>query len=305
MKIRTEITDMLGIDLPIIGAPMFLVSYPDLVAAVSNAGGIGTFPALNYRTIPELKDGLQEIRSKTDKPIGVNIILYRKHNPDWHKQLQAALDAKVELIITSLGTPKSIIEEVRSANAKIFCDVTTLRQARVIVKSGGCDALIAVAQGAGGHAGAISPFSLIPYLKKELGLPIIAAGAINDGKQMAASLSLGAGAVYVGTRLIASHEAPSHQDYKDMIIRSNPEDIEYTDKVSGVPANWLKESLKKLEPDHDARTVDVTQEYKRWRDIYSAGHGVAQIKNLLPAAQIVTDMAKEYNQIVDNLPRPS
>ena len=160
MKIKTKITEMLNIDVPIIGAPMFLVSYPDLVAAVSNAGGIGTFPALNYRSIEALKDGIQEIRTKTNKPIGVNIILFKRHNPKWYEQLKVCLDEKVDLIIASLGTPKSVLGEIRSAGAKIFCDVTTLKHARIVAKIG-VDAIIAVSQGAGGHAGAISPFSLI------------------------------------------------------------------------------------------------------------------------------------------------
>ncbi|EMG23599.1 nitronate monooxygenase domain protein [Leptospira interrogans serovar Copenhageni str. LT2050] len=166
MKLNTRITKMLGIDLPIIGAPMFLVSYPDLVVAVSEAGGIGCFPSLNYRSPEQLKDGLQEIRSKTKKPIGVNLILHKSHNPNWSKQLQVVLDAKVELLITSLGSPRTVVNEAKSVGAKVFCDVTTLKHANIVAKAG-ADALIAVAQGAGGHAGNISPFSLYPYLKKE------------------------------------------------------------------------------------------------------------------------------------------
>ncbi len=304
MKIDTAITKMINIDLPIIGAPMFLVSYPELVLAVSNAGGLGTFPALNYRTTAELKDALQEIRSKTNKPIGVNIILYKTHNPQWHEQLQVCLDEKVEVIIASLGTPKSIINEVHSTNAKIFCDVTTLKHARIVAKSG-ADALVAVAQGAGGHAGAISPFSLIPYLKKEIGLPVIAAGAISGGKQMVASLALGADAVYIGTRLIATTEAThTNQDYKQMIVDAKPEDIEFTDKVSGLPANWLRKSLPPLDEADDANQPSpLDTEYKKWKTIYSAGHGVAQIDEIQSATHIIQDMLQEYKNTVQTLPQ--
>ena len=165
--------------------------------------------------------------------------------------------------------------------------------------------MIAVSQGAGGHAGAISPFSFIPYLKEETGLPVIAAGSINDGKQLAASLSLGAGAVYVGTRLIASHEGNAKQEYKDMLIRSSPEKIRYTDKVSGIPANWMEESLSEANLDDGAEwDKDLANEPKRWRDIFSAGHGVSQIKTIMKAKDIVDQMIQEYSQIIRDLPTP-
>ena len=308
MKIKTKITEMLNIDLPIIGAPMFLVSYPDLVAAVSEAGGIGTFASMSYRTLPELNDALHTIRAKTKKPIGVNIILYKEHNPQWKEQLQICLDHKVELIITSLGTPKSIVNEVKSTGAKIFCDVTTLRHAKIIAKAG-ADVLIAVAQGAGGHAGNISPFSLIPYLAEETNLPIVAAGAISTGKQMVASLALGAEAVYVGTRLIATNEAQTVPAYKDSIINSGPEDLTYTDEVSGIPANWMNDSLAKFRDFKkgatEAEVKEVKAQPKRWKEIWTAGHGVAQIKEIVPAATVVQNMAKEYLDIIESLPRKS
>lgn len=299
MKIKTVITDMLGIDVPILAAPMFLVSYPKLVAAVSNAGGLGTFASMSYRSVEELRDSLQEIRSLTSKPIGVNIILYKEHNPLWSKQLQACLDAKVELLITSLGTPRTVVKEAKSVGAKVFCDVTTLRHAQMIAKSG-ADALIAISQGAGGHAGTISPFSLIPYLKKEIGLPVLAGGSIGTGSQMAAALSLGADAVYVGTRFIASEESQASQEYKNMIINAKPEQIIYTDKISGLPANWLEASVQRAQEWSDNK--ENVSEYKRWRDIWSAGHGVAQIDKIQKAKDIMLDMITEYKKISESLP---
>ena len=302
MKIETAITKMLNIDLPIIAAPMFLVSYPDLVAAVSEAGGIGTFPSLNYRTPEELKDGLAEIRAKTKKPIGVNIILYKDHNPNWSKQLEVCLDAKVELLITSLGSPRSVVKEAKSVGAKVFCDVTTLKHARIVAKSG-ADALIAVAQGAGGHAGAISPFSLIPYLKEEIGLPVLAAGSIGTGSQMAAALSLGADAVYIGTRFIASNEAATDNDYKQMLIDSQPEEIVYTDEISGIPANWLKKSVDRAKQVMEQSGNSFGEsEYKKWKNIWSAGHGIAQIKNIKPAKDIVDELVNDYLNTIKGLP---
>ena len=243
---------MLNIKYPVFGAPMFLVSYPELVAAVSEAGGIGCFPSMNYRSTDELNDALFEIREKTKKPIGVNIVLYKDHNPQWSSQLKVCLDHKVDLIITSMGVPRSIISEVKSAGVKIFCDVIDLRYARAVAKAG-ADAVIAVCSGAGGHAGRISPFSFIPYLKDELDLPVIAAGSIATGRQMAAAMILGAEAVFIGTRFIASEEASASESYKNAVINAVPEDIIYTDEISGVYANWLKESYEKFKKGSEKR----------------------------------------------------
>ncbi len=313
MKIKTKISEMLKIDLPILAAPMFLVSYPELVVAVSEAGGIGCFPSLNYRTPEQLREGLIEIRSKTKKPIGVNLILHKEHNPNWAKQFEIVMEMKVELIITSLGTPRTIAKEIKANGSSLFCDVTTLKHANIVAKSG-ADALIAVSQGAGGHAGNINPFALIPYLKKETGLPIIAAGAISGGEQMAAALALGADAVYVGTKFIATNESRAQNEYKQMLIDSSPDEIIYTEKISGIPANWLAKSVEKT-PDllsQSTRKIaeaqsggeqTMEQEYKRWRDIWSAGQGVAQIENVRPAKEVILEMAKEYLEVISNLPR--
>jgi len=290
MKIKTSISEMLGIDLPVIGAPMFLVSYPDLVTAVSEAGGLGCFPSMNYRSTEELKDAIQEIKSRTKKPFGVNIILYKEHNPNWKRQLEICLEEKVKLIITSMGTPRTVVREARDAGSLVFCDVTTGRMAEIVAKSG-ANALIAVSQGAGGHAGSISPFSLVPHLKESTGLPVIAAGSIGTGAQMAAAFALGAEAVYIGTRLIASNESGAKKEYKQMLVDSIPEDIVYTDSVSGIPANWLKSSLEKFNP---VEKHDTKDEFKRWRDIWSAGQGVGQIHSVEPAEKIIKNMCEEY-----------
>jgi nitronate monooxygenase len=298
MKIKTKITEMLGNDLPIFAAPMFLVSYTDLVVAVSEAGGVGCFPSVNYRTIPELRSALEEIRSRTNKPFGVNIILSRDHNPNRAKQLELCYEFRVPLIITSMGTPRTIVKEAHQTGCRIFCDVTTLRMAEVVATSG-ADALIAVAQGAGGHAGAISPFSLIPYLKEATGLPVLAAGSITNGSQMAAAFALGADAVYCGTRFICTPESGAKPDYKQMIIDSKPEEIEYTDRISGIPANWMGRSLERV---RDLNGENPDDPYTRWRDIWSAGHGVGQIDDIRPAEQIVREMADEYGRVLQRFP---
>ncbi|MCB1193264.1 MAG: nitronate monooxygenase [Leptospiraceae bacterium] len=303
MKIQTKITEMLNIDLPILGAPMFLVSYPRLVSAVSNFGGIGCFPALNFRTTEELKNGIDEIRSLTSKPIGVNIILHKDHNPDWKKQLDVCLEKKVELYIASLGTPRTLIKEAKATGGKVFCDVTTLKHASLVAKAG-CDAIIAVGSGAGGHSGNISLFSLIPYIKKETGLPIVAAGSISNGSQLLAALSLGADAVSIGTRLIATEEAEVDPSYKTMLIDSTPEEIIYTDKVTGIHSNWMKKSLD-MHPwilNGEKPPQSLEGDDKRWKNIWSAGHGVAQVSDVISVGELFKKIIEEYKSGLNGLP---
>lgn len=288
MKIITKLTEMLGIDLPVIGAPMFLVSYPDLVVAVSEAGGIGCFPSMNYRDLGEFRGALEEIRGRTKKPVGVNIVLYKDHNPQWARQVEIALEFGIELIITSMGAPRSVVRDAKASGSKVFCDVISLRHAE-IVAAAGADGLIAVTDGAGGHTGNISPFSLIPYLIQEVGLPVVAAGSIGTGQQMAAALSLGAVGVSVGTRFIATPESGAKEEYKQMILQARPEDIVKSAEISGVPANWIRQSIEGL-----VSGAEVVEPFRRWRDIWSAGHGVAQIHEIRPVAEIMEEMVREY-----------
>lgn len=283
---KTGITDLFGLTVPVIGAPMFLVSREKLVAAVTNAGGLGTFPSLNYRTGGEFREALAAVRALVgDKPIGVNLIARDTNeatNPRLYEDIAACIDAKVALIITSLGNPAPIIAKVRPHGIRVFCDVINLKHA-MKVKSAGADGLVAVCAGAGGHAGATSPFVLVPWLVKETGLPVIAAGGIGTGEQLLASLSLGAGAVYMGTRFIATPEADAVDEYKQMMIDCSPDDIVYTNKVSGFNANFMKPSV-------DAQYGKGSA----WKDIWSAGHGVAQIDKVEPVAAIIDRMGREY-----------
>ncbi len=292
---ETSITKMLNIELPIIGAPMFLVSYPPLVAAVSNAGGLGAFPSLNYRTSDEFEKAIIEIKSQTNKPFGVNIVLHKPHNPNWEEQVEICISHKVPLIITSMGTPRTIVKKAHQSGIRVFCDVISYRQAALVAKSG-ADAVIAVSQGAGGHAGTISPFALVPYLK-ETGVPVIAAGSITNGKQMAAAFALGADAVYIGTRFLASTESSASDEYKKALIESIPEDIVYTEKISGVHANWLKRSVELFE-----KSIETGDKVKKWIDLWSAGHGVAQIKSVESVNDILQNIVNEYLEIKNNLP---
>lgn len=323
--ITTDFTKMLGIDVPIIGAPMFLVSNVDIVTEVSNNGGIGAFPALNYRPIETYKKALADMRAKTKKPIGVNIIV-NKSNTRQNEDLKYALDAGVNLFITSLGNPSTVIAEAHKIGSKVICDVTNLEHAKK-VQDLGADGVIAVASGAGGHAGPITPIVLIPWLKRELKIPVIAAGGVTDGPTMAAMLALGASGVSVGTRFIASKEATVEQGYKDAILNATPEDVVLTTRVSGTPANvirtayiekvgtdlpWYVEALKnnKLSKKYvtplihllGMRALDIAVSKPTWKTVWSAGQGVGLIDDVLSCKEIMDKLVSEYFETIEKLP---
>ncbi|NPU83755.1 MAG: nitronate monooxygenase [Syntrophaceae bacterium] len=279
---------MLGIDYPIIGAPMFLVSFEELAAAVSMAGGLGTLPLPNFRTVGDLRKSLEAVRRATDRPIGVNIHLSGKF--DWREQLAVCLDYGVRFFLTSLGDPQLILDAVHGKGGVVFADVVSLRQA---VRAGekGVDGLVAVGSAAGGHSGTTPTMILVPYLKAKTGLPVVAAGGVSTGAQMAAALAVGACGVVVGTRLIATPEARAAEAYKDAVVRADPDDIVASDRITGNPANWLEESIRAFDERPDPAS-------KRWRDFWSAGRSVAQTEEIRPAGEIVREMAASYVEAV-------
>lgn len=283
-KIRTAFTKMLKIDFPIIGAPMFLVSFEDLTVAISEAGGLGAFPLPNYRTVDDLRAALENIRRRTQKPIGVNIHLSGKF--PWKDQLAICLDAGVKFFLTSLGDPRLIIKDVHANGGKIFSDVVSLEQA-LKAADRGVDGLVAVASDAGGHCGTIPSIILVPYLKSKVGLPVVAAGGISTGTQMVAAIAVGACAVVVGTRLIATHESMAIQAYKDAVVSAKPEDIVCTDKISGNPATWISDSIKDFEKLPELGS-------KKWLDFWSAGKSVAQTDEIKSAGAVISEMVEEY-----------
>jgi nitronate monooxygenase len=283
-RIETEFTRMMGVKYPIIGAPMFLVSYEELAVAIAEAGGVGTIPLPNFRTLEELRGTLQDIRRKTDRPIGVNIHLSGRF--EWKEQLALCLDAGVKFFISSLGDPRIILGDVHANGGKIFADVISLKQG-LKARDRGVDGLVAVASGAGGHCGTIPTIILVPYLKSKTGLPVIAAGGVSTGAQMAAAIALGACAVIVGTRLIATRESRAAPAYKDAVLRACPEDVVCTDRITGNPATWLSESIRDFE-------VEPKMGSKRWLDFWSAGLSVAQVERIRPAGEVVREMVEEY-----------
>ncbi|MBT4761344.1 MAG: nitronate monooxygenase [Bdellovibrionaceae bacterium] len=327
-EIKTPFTQLVNCKLPIIGAPMFLVSTPEMVVAVSEAGGVGSIPSLNFRPAEEFEKQVKAIRAKTEKPIGVNLIV-NKSNQRQKPDLKASLDAGVDLFITSLGSPKEVIKEAHKNGAKVICDVVNLEHAKK-VEDLGADGVVAVCAGAGGHAGELNPFVFIPWLKANVNIPIIAAGGIADGYSMAAALTLGASAVHVGTRFIASTEAQVNMGYKNAILKSTPEDIVLTAAVSGTPCTFINTpSVKKMGDDipfllktlkkhplgkklvvplvHLLGMKKLEQSANQYgkSDIWCAGQSVGVINEVLDSKAIVEKFIAEYELAVKNTPQSS
>ena len=319
--ITTSFTKMFNIQFPIIGAPMFLVSNVDMVAKISEAGALGTFPALNFRPLDAYISALKQIKHKTQKPIGVNIIV-NKSNTRQNDDLKHALNAGVELFITSLGSPKTVIAEAHKNGAKVFCDVTNLEHAKK-VQDLGADGVIAVASGAGGHAGPISPLVLVPWLVNELAIPVVLAGGIAEGRSFAAAVTLGACAVSVGTRFIASTEAAVDDAYKKAVVDSSPEDIVMTTRVSGTPAAVINTKyvqqlgtdlpiMFKLLKDHPLtkkyvvplihilgmRALEQAATKPTWKTVWSAGQSVGMVNEVLGCREIVEKLVTEFHEAV-------
>lgn len=282
---------MIGVDYPIIGAPMFLISYEELAVAVARAGGLGAIPLPNFRSVEDLGRTLRKIRERTDKPIGVNIHVSGKF--EWREQLALCLDLGVNFFITSLGDPRLILEDVHANGGKVFADVISVDQG-LRARDRGVDGLIAVASGAGGHSGTTPTMVLVPYLIAKVGLPVVAAGGVSTGAQMAAAMALGACAVIVGTRLIASTESRASAAYKEAVVAAGPADIVCTDRITGNPATWLAESIRDFDAMPDLRS-------RKWRDFWSAGLSVAQAEEIKPAGEIIGQMISEYVEVCRRL----
>lgn len=278
--IKTVLTQTLGIRYPIIGAPMFLASFEELTVAVSEAGGLGMFPLPNYRSTGDLEAALRKIRKATDKPIGVNIHLSGKF--PWQEQLALCLSYGVKFFITSLGDPSLIIEDVHQQGGLVFADVITSKQA-IRARDRGVDGLVAVAVGAGGHGGTIPTIVLVPYLIELTGLPVVAAGGVSTGAQLAAALCLGACGAVTGTRLLATVEAGISDAYKQAVVDTGPEGIVATDRLTGNRACWIASSIDGIEHGPEIGS-------RKWKDLWSAGQSVAQADRICTAAEVIAEM---------------
>ena len=287
MKLRTPLSQKLGLKYPFVAAPMFLISNKEMIVACAEAGILGSMPSLNARTPAAFRDDLAWIRARTDKPFAINLTIGLTPKERIEADFAACIEFDVPILLTSYGNPTDLTKRAHDAGRIVFHDVITLGHAKKAVAAG-VDGIIAVAAGAGGHAGRISPFVLIPWLKAELPVPILAAGCISDGRQVLASLGLGAELCYLGTRFIASTECGAADAYKARVVSAGPEDIVYTDAVSGIHANFIADTVPEgFTPD---RSPDGA---KRWKDIWSAGQGVGLIHATKPISEIVEDLARE------------
>ena len=296
--------------LPAIGAPLFIISNPDLVLAQCTAGIVGSFPALNARP-PELLDAwLTRITTELAAfkaarpqakvaPFAVNQIVHSSNDRLQH-DMDLAVKHRVPIIISSLRAPDAVVEAAHGYGGLVFHDVTTIKHAQRALAAG-VDGLILVCAGAGGHAGRLSPLALVPEVRAFYDGTIILSGAIATGDAILAAQAIGADLAYIGTRFIASAEANAPDAYKQMIVASRGEDIVYSNLFTGVHGNYLRGSIVNagLDPDAlpeaDKSAMNFGSGRSRaWRDIWGAGQGVGQIHDVLPAGEIVARLEREY-----------
>lgn len=292
--------------LPVVAAPMFLVSNPQLVLACCNSGIVGSFPALNQRDSSGFRAWLEEIQAGLHSdaaPYAVNLIVHHS-NPRLQDDLAICVEKRVPIIITSLGAVKEVVDAVHSYGGLVFHDVTTRRHAEKAAEAG-VDGLIAVAAGAGGHAGTWSPFALIAEIRQFFDKTLLLAGCLNHGHEILAAQLLGADLAYLGTRFIATQESHAGEAYKQMLLDAKAADIIHTPAVSGIPASFMRQSLQaagydlqrlqdKGEINYGEKLKPVSDEAKAWKTVWSAGQGVGDIDDLPSVAELVARLDAEY-----------
>ena len=294
-----------GLTLPVICAPMFIVSNPDLVIAQCKSGVIGSFPALNARPKEALDEWLMRIKAElaadpNAAAFAVNQIIHPSNERLQH-DMELCIKHEVPLIITSLSAPTQIVPPVHAYGGKVFHDVISVRHAEKALEAG-VDGLILVCAGAGGHAGMLSPFALVGEIRKFYDGPIALSGAIANGSAILSAEAMGADFAYIGTRFIATTEANAQEAYKQCIVDSAAVDVVYTPYFTGVHGNYLKQSITAsgLDPanlperDKTSMNFGAAAGAKAWKDIWGAGQGVGNINDVLPTAELVTRMKQEY-----------
>ncbi|MDA5193512.1 nitronate monooxygenase [Alphaproteobacteria bacterium LMG 31809] len=303
--LSAEITSKLR--LPAIAAPMFLVSGPEMVLESCKAGIIGSFPANNARTIEQLEDWLIRISETAEQaglPWAVNLIMHRSYARH-EEELALVMKYKPPLVITALGSPKDIVEPIHSYGGLVLADVNSIEFAKKAASTG-VDGLVLVSSGAGGHTGQISGFAFVPAVREFFDGIIVLGGAIGTGQAVRAAELLGADFAYLGTRLIGSSESMAEDGYKQMLIDASADDIVLSAALTGVPANWLKASIiaAGLDPKElgEKRAIDFGRpedaDKKKWRDIWSAGHGVGSVQDVEPIKAIIDKMVGEYEACI-------
>ncbi len=307
------------LSIPVVAAPLFLISCPELVIECCKNGIVGTFPALNQRTsegfeqwVIEVKESLQKFENETGKkaaPFGVNLIVHPT-NIRVKADLDICAKHKVPIVITSLGAIADLVNVVHDYGGIVYHDIIKRRHAEKAAEAG-VDGLILVAAGAGGHAGTLHPMPLINEIKKIFKKTILLSGCISNGNDVASALQMGADLAYMGTRFINTKESAASEDYKAMIMKSSAEDIVYTAAVSGVHANFIRASLESVgiteDRWKDTKKIDFGKELnpaeaeaKAWKTIWSAGQGVNIIDNVPSVSEIVKQLRIEF---IDSIQR--
>ncbi|MFL2716301.1 MAG: NAD(P)H-dependent flavin oxidoreductase [Gammaproteobacteria bacterium] len=318
MPIPNHIKDNLSI--PVIGSPLFLVSGPELVIAQCKAGIIGSFPALNARPQHVLEEWIVRIKTELAEyqaenpdvkvaPFAVNQICHGS-NDRLADDMATCVKHEVPIIITSLRPPAELVEAAHSYGGLVYHDVINVRHAQKAVEQG-VDGLILVCAGAGGHAGALSPFALLREVKEWFDGTVILSGSIGDGYSVAASLALGADFAYMGTRFIATKEANADPEYKKMLEESVADDIVYSSLFTGVHGNYLKPSISNagMDPDNlpsaDKSSMNFgsggNTKSKAWKDIWGSGQGIGRIYDSPPVSELVDRIKAEYEQAKEEL----
>ena len=299
--------------LPVVGAPLFIISHPPLVIAQCKAGIVGSFPSLNARPIGQLDDWLSEIteelgdhKAKTPEsktaPFAVNLIVHKSNNR-LEEDIRLVVKHKVPIVITSLGAVPEINRAVQSYGGITLHDVTVQRHAHSAIDKG-ATGLICVAAGAGGHAGRLSPFALVQELREWFDGPLLLSGSIANGGAVLAAQAMGADMAYIGSPFIGTHEARATEEYKQAIADFGAEDIVYTNLFTGVHGNYLKQSIINagMDPDNlpesDPSKMDFGSgggsKAKAWRDIWGCGQGIGAVKSVSSTAELVDRLKREY-----------
>jgi nitronate monooxygenase len=302
--------------LPVIAAPMFLLSGIDMVVEACRSGVVGAFPAANARTASGLAEWLDLLSQRLADypeaaPYAVNINVHPQRYSDFPAMVEVCREARVPLVITSVGNPSEMVSAVHDWGGLVFHDVTTVRHAEKAAQAG-VDGLILVCAGAGGHAGATSAFSMLPRVRQFFDKTIVLAGGIATGRGILAATALGADLVYMGTRFIASAESLASAEYKQLIVDADLNEVLYTECISGLPANFLRSSIRNngLDPDHlptllQAGKAQLPPGIKAWKHIWSAGHAVALVDSVASVKSIVEMLIQEYAAAVAAMQIPT
>jgi nitronate monooxygenase len=294
------------LSLPLIAAPMFLVSGPELVIAACREGIVGSFPTPNARTSAVLDEWLDSMTSRLRDvpgagPLAANLVVHPSNNR-LEDDLILVEKYKVPLVITALGSPRKIVERVHAYGGTVFADVNSVRFARKAAAAG-VDGLVLVAAGAGGHTGNMTGFSFVPAVREFFDGTIVLGGGMGDGRAIRAAEILGADLAYMGTNFIATEESLAHDDYRQMLVDSTIEDLILTNAVTGVHANWLRQSLvaagmdpNVLEANPEVDFTDPQAGVKRWANTWSAGHGVGNIDRVERVRELVDRLKHQYQE---------